>query len=90
MVSEQVVEVAVRRYLADPAVRSGCRAGFPGSPVLHRLTGSEAQEIAECFISARTKPDSLVAAAYQRPRCTTSLNGRRLGFLIGASGRSAG
>ncbi len=29
-------------------------------------------------------------AAYQRPRCTTSLNGRRLGFLIGASGRSAG
>jgi hypothetical protein len=29
-------------------------------------------------------------AAYQRPRCTTSLNGRRLGFLIGESGRSAG
>jgi hypothetical protein len=27
---------------------------------------------------------------YQRPRCTTSSNGRRPGFLIGASGRSAG
>jgi hypothetical protein len=52
--------------LADPAVRSGCRAGFPRPPVLHRLTGSEAQEIAECFISARTKADSLVAVAYQQ------------------------
>ncbi len=51
--------------LADPAVRSGCRAGFPRPPVLHRLTGSEAQEIAECFISARTKADSLVAVAYR-------------------------
>jgi hypothetical protein len=27
---------------------------------------------------------------YQRPRCTTSSNGRRSGRLIGASGRSAG
>src|ERR1700689_1042684 len=52
--------------LADPAVRPGCRAGFPRPPVLHRLTGSEAQEIAECFISARTKADSLVAVAYQQ------------------------
>ena len=52
--------------LADPAVRSGCRAGFPRPPVLHRLTGSEAQEIAECFISARTRADSLVAVAYQQ------------------------
>ena len=29
-------------------------------------------------------------AAYQRSRCTTSLNGRRMGFLIGASGRQPG
>jgi 4-hydroxy-tetrahydrodipicolinate reductase len=31
-----------------------------------------------------------ISAGYQRSRCTTSPNGRRLGFLIGASGRSAG
>jgi hypothetical protein len=27
---------------------------------------------------------------YQWPQCTTSSNGRRSGFVIGASGRSAG
>ncbi len=35
-------------------------------------------------------PAGRCAAIYQRPRCTTSPNGRRLGLLIGASGRSAG
>ena len=31
-----------------------------------------------------------VSASYQWPRWTTSLNGRRSGLRIGASGRSAG
>ena len=35
-------------------------------PALRHLCRSEAQEIAECFIFARTKTDSLVALAYQQ------------------------
>ena len=51
--------------LADPATQSLPRAGLLG-PALHRLRRSDTQEIAECFISARTKADSLVAVAYQQ------------------------
>ena len=50
--------------LADPATHSRRRGGFP-SRVLHRPR-SETQEIAECFIAARTRADSLVAFAYQQ------------------------
>lgn len=50
--------------LADPATHSRRRGGFP-SRVLHRPR-SETQEIAECFIAARTRADSLVARAYQQ------------------------
>jgi hypothetical protein len=41
-------------------------------------------------ICTRQGKPGLVPAAYQCPRCTTSSNGRRSGFLIGVSGRSAG
>ena len=50
--------------LADPATHSRRRGGFP-SRVLHRPR-SETQEIAECFIAARTRADSLAALAYQQ------------------------
>ena len=39
---------------------------------------------------APMRPVSGSPSYYQRPRCTTSPNGRRLGLRIGASGRSAG
>jgi hypothetical protein len=51
--------------LADPRIHSRRRAGLP-RPALRHLCRSEAQEIAECFIFARTKTDSLVALAYQQ------------------------
>lgn len=38
--------------------------------------------------TARTLAD-MAPGRYHRPRCTTSLNGRRFGFLIGASGLPA-
>ena len=58
-------------------------ASVPGDLGPERIDPNRAESNLTHYLESRL-------AAYQRPRCTTSPNGRRLGRLIGASGRSAG
>jgi hypothetical protein len=51
--------------LVDPAIGFPRRLARP-RPVLHHIQPSETRAIAECFISARTGRDPLVALAYQQ------------------------
>jgi hypothetical protein len=51
--------------LADPAIGRPRRLARP-RPVLRHVQPGETRAIAECFISARTRGDPLVALAYQQ------------------------
>ena len=51
--------------LVDPAIGIPRRLARPG-PVLRHVHPSETRAIAECFISARTRVDHLVALAYRQ------------------------
>ena len=51
--------------LVAPAVGFHCRLARP-RPVLRHVQPGETQAIAECFMSARTRRDPLVARAYQQ------------------------
>jgi hypothetical protein len=51
--------------LMDPAIGLPHRPARP-RPAPHHVRPSETQAIAECFISARTRTDPLVALAYQQ------------------------
>jgi hypothetical protein len=51
--------------LVDPAIGFQRRLARP-RPLLRHVPPSETQAIAECFISARTRRDPLVALAYQQ------------------------
>jgi len=51
--------------LVNPTIGFPCRPARP-APVLRHVHPSETQAIAECFISARTRVDDLVALAYRQ------------------------
>ena len=51
--------------LVDPGIGFPRRLARP-RPALHHVRPSETQAVAECFISARTRADPLVALAYQQ------------------------
>ncbi len=64
---------------------------IPGmQPVLSPQLRRDGQYVATAPAARHQAPGPFAFTAYQRPRCTTSPNGRRSGFLIGASGRPAG
>ncbi len=51
--------------LVDPGIGFPRRLARP-RPALHHVRPSETQAVADCFISARTRADPLVALAYQQ------------------------
>jgi hypothetical protein len=77
----------IRQYLG-PMLQAGAAVSVHGVPAIsHRTT-----VIAGLWQAPRLvrKVRKVRSAPYQRPRWTTSSNGRRLGFLTGVRGRSAG
>ena len=84
----------IRQYLG-PMLSAGAAVSVREVPALsHRSTVIAGLWLAP-WLLRKVRPASspaapLPAAPYQRPRCTTSSNGRRLGFLTGVRGRSAG
>jgi hypothetical protein len=77
----------------DHRVREGIRRRGRGQVVADYGSGGWGFESLAALMQTVTGPDGTYhegAARYQRPRCTTSSNGRRSGRSIGVSGRSAG
>jgi hypothetical protein len=62
---ESAADRAIGARLADPALGFSRRTALPG-PALHHVHRSETQDIADCFLSGRTRITSLVALAYQQ------------------------
>ena len=78
------------RYMAalaarEAAERSTCRRGLTSA-----LRPVAAQDVDALRRQAQVPHDRNARRDYQCSRCTTSSNGRRSGFWIGASGRCAG
>jgi hypothetical protein len=68
--------------LVDPAIGFPHSLGRPG-PELRHVDPSETEAVAECFISARTRADPLVAQAYQQLEAQTD---RQFAVLTDAQG----